>query len=121
MRSVLIGIVLSLSLSSCSALDLVKSGVSAAMGQEPGIEANVNAGQAKTEGNDSTAMNANTAISMAKKEEQVYQGGVGTVVNQGQLPFHIIILLVLLAGWAIPSPEEMAHGFVRVIKALTGR
>ncbi len=46
---------------------------------------------------------------------------MGTVINESQLPLHIVVLLVLLAGWAIPSPEEMAHGFVRVIDALRGR
>ncbi len=121
MRNVLIGIVLSLSLSSCSALGLLTEGAKAAIGAQPGIEARVNAGQAKTEGDDSTAMNANTAVAVSSDEEQLYQGAVGTVVNESQLPLHIVVLLGLLAGWAIRVPEEMAHGFVLVIDALRGR
>jgi hypothetical protein len=32
----------------------------------------------------------------------------------------VLLLLVLLAGWAIPSPEEMGHGLARVARSVRG-
>ena len=87
-------------------------------GSEPGLEVDANVGQAKTEGDDSVAQNANNAVQLDNRTTETFEGAVGTVVNEAGLPIHVLLLLVLLAGWAIPSPEEMGHGLIRLIRAL---
>ena len=70
---------------------------------QTGLEVDANVGQAKTEGSDSVAQNANTAVSVAGgKSEENFEGPVGQVVNEAGLKVHELLLLVLLAGWAIP-------------------
>ncbi len=114
MRGMFLGIILVTS-SGCSlladkALDLVG-------GPSSGLEVDANAGQAKTEGDDSVAQQANTAVSVAGgNSEENFEGPVGQVINEAGLEIHELILLVLLAGWAIPSPTEMLQGFVRAIR-----
>jgi hypothetical protein len=86
----------------------------AVLGPQSGLEVDANVGQAKTEGSDSVAQNANTAVSVAGgKTEENFEGPVGQVVNEAGLEWHELLLLVLLAGWAIPSPTEMLLGFAR--------
>ena len=121
LRSVLLCIFIATTTSGCSTLaPLAKDAILG--GAKQGIEARANVGQAKTEGADSVAQNANTAVSLDAGSRQDY-GAVDTVVNESGLPFHVLLLLVLLAGWAIPSPEEMGHGLVRLIRGIrsTGR
>ena len=89
-------------------------------GAERGIEAKANVGKAETQGDSSVAQNANTAVSLDAGRSEVFKGDVGQVINENGLPLHVLLLLVLLAGWAIPSPEEMGHGFVRLTRALRG-
>ena len=114
---VLIALLFSLSLSSCSMLaPLAKDALLG--GAQKGIEVDANAGQAKTEGDNSVAQNANTAVSVDAGSTETFEGPVGQVVNEAGLPIHVLLLLVLLAGWAIPSPEEMGHGIVRLITSL---
>ena len=104
-----------LSLTACSALDVAKGIAKATvLGPQSGLEVDANVGQAKTEGSDSVAQNANTAVSVAGgKTEENFEGPVGQVVNEAGLEWHELLLLVLLAGWAIPSPTEMLLGFAR--------
>jgi hypothetical protein len=118
LRSALLCICTTILLSSCSAIAPLAKDVLLG-GAERGIEARANVGQAKTEGDDSVAQNANTAVSVDAGSSQEY-GAVDTVVNESGLPVHVLLLLVLLAGWAIPSPEEMGHGIVRITRALRG-
>lgn len=116
LRSVLLCICMTTLLSSCSTLaPLAKDALLG--GAQRGIEAKANVGKAETQGDDSVAQNANTAVSVDAGRKQDY-GAVDTVVNESGLPFHVLLLLVLLAGWAIPSPEEMGHGLVRLIRAM---
>lgn len=121
LRSVLLCICMTITLASCSAIAPLAKDVLLG-GAQKGIDARANVGQAKTEGDDSVAQNANTAVSVDAGSRQDY-GAVDTVVNESGLPFHVLLLLVLLAGWAIPSPEEMGHGIVRLIRGIrsTGR
>ena len=118
LRSIALVLLLSLS-SGCSMLAPLAMDALSGAGQK-GIEVDANAGQAKTEGDDSVAQNANTAVSVDSSKNEVFEGSVGQVVNEAGLPIHVLLLLVLLAGWAIPSPEEMGHGLVRIIRALRG-
>lgn len=108
---------LTLALSSCSALAPVAADALLG-GADKGIEVDANAGKAETQGDDSVAQNANTAVSVDAGSKEVFEGAVGSVVNEAGLPIHVLLLIVLLAGWAIPSPEEMGHGLIRLIRAL---
>ena len=116
LRSVLLCICMTTLLSSCSAIAPLAKDVLLG-GAQKGIEVDANAGKAETQGADSVAQNANTAVSVDAGSRQDF-GAVDTVVNESGLPFHVLLLLVLLAGWAIPSPEEMGHGIVRLIRAI---
>ena len=107
------------SLSSCSALaPIAKEAILG--GAQRGIEVSPNVGKAETKGDDSVAQNANTAVSVDAGQSGEYNGAIEQVVNEGNMPIHVLLLIVLLAGWAIPSPEEMGHGIVRLIRALRG-
>ena len=119
LRSVLYVLLLSLSLSSCTALAPLAKDVLLG-GAQKGIEAKANIGQARSTGDDNVAQNANTAVSLDAGTKEVFEGPVGQVVNEAGMPIHVLLLLVLLAGWAIPSPEEMGHGVVRLFKSLRG-
>jgi hypothetical protein len=119
LRSVLLCFIITMSLSSCSAIAPLAKDVLLG-GAQKGIELKANAGKAETQGDDSVAQNANTAVSVDAGTKGVFEGPVETVVNEAGIPIHVLLLLVLLAGWAIPSPEEMGHGVVRLIRALRG-
>jgi len=119
MRSVIAVLLLALSLSSCSTIaPLAAKALTGA--SQSGIEVDANAGKAETRGDDSVAQNANTAVSVDAGKTEKYEGPVGQVINEAGMPIHVLLLLVLLAGWAIPSPEEMGHGMVRIIRKLRG-
>ena len=108
---------LALSLSSCTALDIAKEGAKAALGtQYPSIDAKLNAGNGEAEGDQSVAQNASTAVSGQVNDTESYEGPVGQVVNEAGFKLHELLLLVLLAGWAIPSPSEMILGIARTIR-----
>ena len=80
-----------------------------------GIQARINAGKGEARGDQSVAQNANTALSGQVNTTSDY-GDVGKVVNESGLKLHELLLLVLLAGWAIPSPSEMLLSMVRVVR-----
>lgn len=119
LKRVFLLFIITTTLSSCSALAPIAKDVLLG-GAQSGIEVDANAGKAETQGDDSVAQNANTAVSVDAGTKEVFEGPVGQVVNEAGLPVHVLLLLVLLAGWAIPSPEEMGHGIVRIIRALRG-
>ena len=119
LRSVLLCIFIAATTSGCSAIAPIAKDVLLG-GAQKGIEARANISKGDAEGRDSVAQNANTAVSLDAGKRQDY-GAVDTVVNDAGMPVHVLLLQVLLAGWAIPSPEEMGHGIVRLIRALTGR
>lgn len=103
-----------LTTSGCAGLDVAKGLAKSALGAKAGVEVDANAGQAKTEGDDSVAQNANTAVSVAGgNTEENFEGPVGQVINESGLKPYELLLLVLLAGWAIPSPTEMLVGIAR--------
>ena len=120
LRNVVLIMLMSLSLSSCAALAPLAKDVLLG-GAQKGIEARANISKGDAEGADSVAQNANTAVSVDNGTKEVFEGPVGQVVNEAGVPIHVLLLLVLLAGWAIPSPEEMGHGVVRILNALRGK
>jgi len=85
-------------------------------GSQPGVEVDANVAKGDAEGDNSVAQNANTAVSVDAGSQEVFEGSVGQVVNESGLKLHELLLLVLLAGWAIPSPAEMIVGFARVMR-----
>ena len=85
-------------------------------GSQPGIEVDANVAKGDAEGEDSVAQNANTAVNLDAGSEENFEGPVGQVINEAGLEIHELLLLVLLAGWAIPSPAEMWLGFIRVMR-----
>ena len=119
LRSVLLCIIMTLSLTSCAALAPLAKDVLLG-GAQKGIEAKANIGQARSTDDDNVAQNANTAVSLDAGTKEVFEGPVGQVVNEAGMPIHVLLLLVLLAGWAIPSPEEMGHGLVRLLRGIRG-
>ena len=120
LRSALLCICMTILLSSCSTLAPLAKDMLLG-GAQGGIAVDANAGQAKTEGDNSVAQNANTAVSLDAGTTEKFEGPVGQVINEAGMPIHVLLLLVLLAGWAIPSPEEMGHGLVRILNALRGK
>jgi len=84
---------------------------------EKGISVDANAGKGEAEGDQSIAQNAATAVSgqINRTSEETYQGPVGQIVNEARLETHELLLLVLLAGWAIPAPKEMLQGIIDTI------
>lgn len=115
MRQTIAWLLLTILMTGCSALDVAKSAASLA-GPDPALEVDANVGQAKTEGDDSVAQNANTAVSLAGGSTEENYGPVGQVVNESGLEYYELLLVVLLAGWAIPSPAEMMVGTARTLR-----
>ena len=116
LRNALIGIITTVLLSSCSALGpIVKDRL---LGSKPGLELRANVAKGDAEGEGSASQNANTAILVDTGMEGTYEGPIGTVVNEGELPIHLLLMLILLAGWAIPSPSEMGNGCLKAIRVI---
>jgi len=99
-------------LSSCSLLQSMAT--DALTGSQDGLSVDANVAKGDAEGEDSVAQNANTAVSVGanKESNEVFEGPVETVVNEAGLGIWETILIVILAGWAIPSPGEMMRGTV---------
>lgn len=114
-RTVCAALILTISLSSCGTLAGKVADV-ALGGAKPGLEVDANVAKGDAEGEDSVAQNANTAVSVGGASKEVYEGAIGTVVNESGLKLYELLLLVLLAGWAIPSPAEMVLGSMRVLR-----
>lgn len=118
LKSVAFALATLLTLSSCSTLAPLAKDVLLGSSQR-GIEARANISKGDAEGQDSVAQNANTAVSVDAAKTQDF-GSVETVINESGFNWWELGIICMLAGWAIPSPEEMAHGVVRIIRALRG-
>lgn len=101
-------------LSSCSLLQSLAT--DALTGSQDGLSVDANVAKGDAEGEDSVAQNANTAVSVGANREstEVFEGPVDTVINESPLGVLELIVIVLLAGWAIPSPSEMVQGTIRL-------
>ena len=108
---------LCLILTSCSAIAPLAKDMLLG-GTEKGIEVDANVGQARTEGKGSVAQQANTAVSVGLEEDtfETFEGPVVQVINEAGLEMHELLLVILLAGWAIPSPTEMLYGLISAIR-----
>jgi hypothetical protein len=83
-----------------------------------GIDVDANAGQAKTEGDASVAQQANTAVAVGGGTKSSYNAPIEKVVNNSSLEWWQLGLIVLLAGWAIPSPGEMLRSLAEGYRQL---
>lgn len=110
-----IALALVVSLSSCSMLASKALDILGAPDTGLSVDANVSKGDA--EGDDSIAQNGNTNVSagLTQKRDVAYSGPVERVINNEGLGVWELGLIVLLAGWAIPSPSEMAKGMARLL------
>ena len=61
------------------------------------------------QGDSGVAQNANTAVSVTSGQRRYSRVGRDSD-KRGRMPIHILLLLVLLAGWAMPSPERWGTG-----------
>jgi len=114
MKRTLSALLLVTILSGCSSiLPMVADAVLPGKG---GFDVTANVSKGDAEGEDSVSQNGNTNVSV-EGDEQTY-GPVDKVVNEHGMPTHILLMFVLLAGWAIPSPSEMGHGLLRAISAI---
>jgi len=113
-------IILSLSLSGCSALGglAAKAALGGVTGGSDGLSVDANVGQAKSEGDQGVTQNAATAVTAQVNDtvEETFQGDVGKVIHEAGLGMPELFLLVLLAGWAIPAPREMLLGTMRTLR-----
>jgi len=109
---------LCLTLSSCTSVPPLAKSLILGAAEKRGIEVDANIGQARTEGKGSVAQQANTAISVGLEEDtfETFEGPVGQVVNEAGLEMYELLLIILLAGWAIPSPTEMLYGLISAIR-----
>lgn len=113
-----LSLIMILSLNGCSVLGkwAADQAIDAATGADSGVSLDANVGQAKTEGDSSVAQQANTAVALqGGKTEVTAQGPVDTIVNENGLSWWELGLIVLLAGWAIPSPAEMLRGAILAV------
>lgn len=118
LKRICLCLTLLLTLSNCAALAPLAMDALAGASQR-GIDVDANAGKAETQGDNSIAQNAATAVSVDAGTTQDF-ATVDTVVNEAGLDWWVLGLICLLAGWAIPSPEEMGNGVIRLIRAFRG-
>jgi len=99
---------------------LAEKALDLAGGPSSGLSVDANVGKGEAEGDQSIAQNAATAVSgqINETSEETFQGPVGQVINEASLEMHELLLLVLLAGWAIPAPKEMLQGFIDTIMTI---
>lgn len=98
---------------SCSAL---KSLATDALLGNKGVSVDANAGKAET--TDGVAQQANTAVAVGGTKKENYNAPIDTVVNEEGFKWWELMLIVLLAGWAIPSPSEIVRGVTTHIALL---
>lgn len=89
-------------------------------GPKSGLSVDANVGKGEAEGDQSIAQNAATAVSGQVNEtsNETFAGPVGQVINEASLEMHELLLLVLLAGWAIPAPKEMLQGLIDTLMTI---
>lgn len=102
-----------LSLSGCTALQGLAA--DALLPGNDGVSLDANAGKAESN-QGGVAQQANTAVALGGgTASTTFQAPVETVVNDAGLSWWELGLLLLLAGWVIPSPGEMARGLVSFV------
>lgn len=78
-----------------------------------GIDVTANVG--KVESEEGTAQQGETNIAITPVDEITYTAPIEKVVHESGLSWWEFLAVVLLAGWAIPSPLEMFRGIARAV------
>lgn len=110
-------LVLTLMLSGCSTMDLVGGLFS----DDGGTDVNTNAQIGKENTQNNAVVQANTEASGEAQVADQANKVEGTQIINSELPPWILIMIALLAGWAIPSPMEMALGIVNFFRIIFGK
>lgn len=114
MRKFVTATILVLTLTSCAALDAIdilkpakpSIGVSAQVGKTNEMEkSNIKAESGKTEIRQDAEEISNDTSYSAETIKQITQN----------VPIEYLLIVVLLAGWAIPSPKESYQGGKRIV------
>ena len=112
-------LVLTLMLSGCSSFGLGM--VSGLFGDDSGTEVNTNAQIGKENTQNNAVVQANTEAGDNAQIADQANSVTGTQIINSDLPPWILIMIALLAGWAIPSPMEMALGIVNFFRIIFGK
>lgn len=100
-------------LTGCSAL----SALLPSFGDGPSVNANAQVGKENTQQIVGSQTEAGGEAQVADQANRVE----GTQIINEDLPPWLIGLLILLAGWAIPTPMDMALGIVNFFRILFGK
>ena len=106
-----------LMLSGCSTLGVIGS----FFGSDTGTEVNTNAQVGKENTQQLVGKQENIGNNAQITEADTSNKVQGTQIINEQVPFWLIVILVLLAGWAIPSPQEMARGIINLFTLIFGK
>lgn len=115
----LAALLLTVTLSGCSALSALGSFMPGG-GDGTNVAANTQIGKENTQ----NGIVGNQSNTRAEGEAQVADQAnrvQGTQIINSELPEWLILMLVLLAGWAIPSPNEMVRGIINTIRMIFGK
>ena len=113
----LVALLLVVTLSGCSTLGVIGS----FLGSDSGTEVNTNAQVGKENTQQLVGKQENIGDNAQITEADTSNKVQGTQIINEQVPFWLIVILVLLAGWAIPSPQEMARGIINFTRMLLGK
>ena len=90
-------------------------------GDDSGTEVNTNAQIGKENTQNNAVVQANTEAGDNAQIADQANAVTGTQIINSDLPPWILIMIALLAGWAIPSPMEMALGIVNFFRIIFGK
>lgn len=110
-------LVFTLFLSGCSTLGMVGGLFS----DDGGTDVNTNAQVGKENTQQIAAVQTNTKTGNDAQLADQANKVTGTQIINSELPPWVLILIALLAGWAIPSPMEMALGIVNFFRIIFGK
>ena len=110
-------LVLALTLSGCSTMGMIGG----LFGDDSGTEVNTNAQVGKENTQNNAVVQANTEAGDNAQIADQANAVTGTQIINSDLPPWILIMIALLAGWAIPSPMEMALGIVNFFRIIFGK
>jgi hypothetical protein len=117
MKRLLLTLLLAVSLSGCSSFGML----SGLLGDDGRTDVNTNAQVGKENTQQLVANQTNTEASGEAQVADQANKVSGTQIINENLPPWVLILIALLAGWAIPSPMEMAIGIVNFFRIIFGK
>ena len=110
-------LVLALTLSGCSTMGMIGG----LFGDDSGTEVNTNAQVGKENTQNNAVVQANTEASGEAQVADQANKVQGTQIINSDLPPWVLLMIALLAGWAIPAPMQMAMGIVNFFRIIIGK